>query len=224
MSSRQGICAFSVAYALLLGCNPDPSSDCEGPQDCPSGNTCDQGACRPVTPAAGQTLTVTRSGEVFHVSEPRGPQVAFGRCRTRPDRVPTENEATLAARPLALGAPRPVAPLSNSVMRGNRSQVRYVVDAVRTMRREGLGTVEPTPEAQATWTAEVQERMKPTVWTTGGCASWYLDKFGNNTTLWPGQTFTFRQRLAKFDLEAYDVTAEGPVAHTPSRSAEEALA
>ncbi|MEZ0578192.1 flavin-containing monooxygenase [Nocardioides sp. MH1] len=98
------------------------------------------------------------------------------------------------------------------------SQVRYVVEAARAMRREGLGAIEPTAEAQAAWTAEVQERMKPTVWTTGGCASWYLDKFGNNTTLWPGQTFTFRRHLSKFDAEAYDVAAlSTPVA-------EEALA
>ena len=55
------------------------------------------------------------------------------------------------------------------------------------------------------WTAEIRRRMKPTVWQTGGCASWYLDKFGNNTTLWPGQTFTFRQHLSKFDLDRYDV-------------------
>ena len=35
--------------------------------------------------------------------------------------------------------------------------------------------------------------MKQTIWTTGGCASWYLDKHGNNTTLWPSFTFAFRQ-------------------------------
>ena len=113
------------------------------------------------------------------------------------------------------------------------SQVRYVVEAARAMRREGLAAIEPTAEAQAAWTAEVQERMKPTVWTTGGCASWYLDKFGNNTTLWPGQTFTFRQRLSKFDAEAYDVTPLAPPTEptrpstetsTESSTAEEALA
>lgn len=84
------------------------------------------------------------------------------------------------------------------------SQVKYIVEAARTMRREGLGEVEPSASAQEAWTARIQERMKPTVWTTGGCASWYLDKFGNNTTLWPGQTFTFRRHLSRFDLEQYD--------------------
>lgn len=87
------------------------------------------------------------------------------------------------------------------------SQVKYVVEAARTMRREGLAAVEPTQAAQDAWTAEIRRKMKPTVWQTGGCASWYLDKFGNNTTLWPGQTFTFRQHLSKFDLDRYDVQA-----------------
>jgi cyclohexanone monooxygenase len=46
--------------------------------------------------------------------------------------------------------------------------------------------------------------MKRTVWTTGGCQSWYLDKHGRNTTLWPKSTITFRRRLAAFDPEAYE--------------------
>ncbi|TWG92052.1 cyclohexanone monooxygenase [Nocardioides sp. J9] len=85
------------------------------------------------------------------------------------------------------------------------SQVRYVVEAARAMRRSALAVVEPKQSAQDAWTAQVRRKMKPTVWQTGGCASWYLDKFGNNTTLWPGQTFTFRQHLRSFDLDKYDV-------------------
>ncbi len=105
------------------------------------------------------------------------------------------------------------------------SQVRYVVEAAKAMRRSGLGAIEPTAEAQAEWTALMRERMKPTVWTTGGCASWYLDKFGNNTTLWPGQTFTFRNHLSKFDADKYDVQAlAAPTSSTRSTTAEEALA
>ena len=49
--------------------------------------------------------------------------------------------------------------------------------------------------------------MRRTVWTTGGCQSWYLDEHGRNTTLWPRSTFAFRRRLAAFDAAAYDVVA-----------------
>jgi cyclohexanone monooxygenase len=98
------------------------------------------------------------------------------------------------------------------------SQVRYVVDAVRTLRREGLAAVEPTTEAQDAWNDEVQRKMQPTVWLTGGCASWYVDEFGNNTTLWPGQTFSFRNHLSRFDLDKYAVVpATAPAAPTHAR-------
>ncbi|TIC85895.1 NAD(P)/FAD-dependent oxidoreductase [Nocardioides sp. GY 10113] len=90
------------------------------------------------------------------------------------------------------------------------SQVRYVVDAVDALRRSGWAPVEPTPAAQEAWNEHVQERMGSTVWTTGGCASWYLDRFGNNTTLWPGHTFTFRRHLARFDRGAYQVVDPAP--------------
>ena len=49
--------------------------------------------------------------------------------------------------------------------------------------------------------------MQRTVWNTGGCASWYLDEHGRNTTLWPRTTFTFRSLLRRFDLDKYVVTS-----------------
>ena len=45
--------------------------------------------------------------------------------------------------------------------------------------------------------------MKRTVWSTGGCSSWYLDEHGRNVTLWPRTTYKFRQLTARFDTESY---------------------
>ena len=53
-------------------------------------------------------------------------------------------------------------------------------------------------------TTEMQQRMRGTVWTSG-CASWYLDANGHNTTLWPGFTFEFRRRTRHFDPQHYDL-------------------
>jgi len=85
------------------------------------------------------------------------------------------------------------------------SQVAYVRDAIRTMRARGWSSVEPRPKATYRWNADLQRRMKRTVWTRGGCQSWYLDEHGRNTTLWPKSTVTFRRQLARFDADAYDV-------------------
>ena len=87
------------------------------------------------------------------------------------------------------------------------AQVGYVVDAIRTMQLHGYATVEPRRDEQDAWNDDLHRRMQRTVWSTGGCASWYLDEHGRNTTLWPRTTWTFRQLLARFDPAAYDVTA-----------------
>jgi cation diffusion facilitator CzcD-associated flavoprotein CzcO len=86
------------------------------------------------------------------------------------------------------------------------SQIAYILSALEQMRQKGIATVEPSPQAQAAWNSDVQRRMKRTVWSTGGCASWYLDEHGRNTTLWPRSTFSFRALLRRFDLEKYVVT------------------
>jgi cyclohexanone monooxygenase len=50
--------------------------------------------------------------------------------------------------------------------------------------------------------------MQRTVWSTGGCSSWYLDAHGRNTTLWPRTTYKFRELLSTFDVDRYVVTPQ----------------
>ena len=97
------------------------------------------------------------------------------------------------------------------------SQVAYVVDAVRTMRAHRYGAVEVKASVERAFHADLQHRMERTVWSTGGCASWYLDKHGHNTTLWPRSTFTFRALTRSFDVAAYTVTASRTPSHSTDR-------
>ncbi|MBB6627110.1 NAD(P)/FAD-dependent oxidoreductase [Nocardioides sp. KIGAM211] len=87
------------------------------------------------------------------------------------------------------------------------SQVEYIRSAVRTLRHGKHAAVSPKASAQRRWNDRLQRRMKRTVWTRGGCASWYLDEHGKNTVLWPRTTVSFRRSLAEFDVTEYDVTA-----------------
>ncbi|HYI62488.1 MAG TPA: NAD(P)/FAD-dependent oxidoreductase [Acidimicrobiales bacterium] len=84
------------------------------------------------------------------------------------------------------------------------SQITYVLDALRRMERDGIGRVEVRGEAVEAYNDEIQSRLEGTVWMSG-CASWYLDDTGRNTTLWPGFTWQFRLRTRRFDAEAYDL-------------------
>ncbi|KQU35615.1 NAD(P)/FAD-dependent oxidoreductase [Rhodococcus sp. BP-149] len=91
------------------------------------------------------------------------------------------------------------------------SQLNYVIDALNTIDKHDLGVVEVRREVQDEFNADLQTKLNKTVWLNGGCASWYLDKHGNNTTLWPDFTFEFRRITRNFDLEAYDALAAGDV-------------
>jgi len=94
------------------------------------------------------------------------------------------------------------------------SQLEYVMDAIRTMDERALASVEVRPAAVERFNAEVQAMMAGTVWASG-CASWYLDALGNNTTLWPDFTFRFRRRTRRFDADSYELrvgTAAQPAA------------
>ena len=84
------------------------------------------------------------------------------------------------------------------------AQVGYVLDGLRRMRADNVDAVEVRREVEEAWNAQVQRAMRGTVWTAGGCASWYLDSKGRNTTLWPDFTFRFRRLVRRFDVESYD--------------------
>ncbi|QIS15326.1 flavin-containing monooxygenase [Nocardia arthritidis] len=86
------------------------------------------------------------------------------------------------------------------------SQINYIADALATVDRMGLCTVEVRREVQDTYNRDLRRKMANSVWMNGGCSSWYLDKHGNNTTLWPDFTFEFRRLTKKFDVTAYDTT------------------
>ncbi|KUI29447.1 4-hydroxyacetophenone monooxygenase [Mycobacterium sp. IS-1742] len=89
------------------------------------------------------------------------------------------------------------------------SQLNYVVDAITTMDKQGLHTVEVKQDALDVYNERLQRALNGSVWMTGKCASWYLDAHGNNTTLWPDFTFRFRNQTRRFDLDAYEVTRTG---------------
>jgi cation diffusion facilitator CzcD-associated flavoprotein CzcO len=87
------------------------------------------------------------------------------------------------------------------------SHLNYLASALDEMDKYGLATFEVREDRQREYNEKLQDRMKSTIWTTGGCASWYLDAHGNNTTLWPNFTFLFRNMTRKFDRTAYQTTA-----------------
>ena len=91
----------------------------------------------------------------------------------------------------------------SSVVLMIEAQLEHFMGALEAMRTSGATSVEPTEEAQAAFVKNVDHAMKGTVWTAGGCSSWYLEGSGRNSTLWPGFVTTFVRRVSPFDPTEY---------------------
>jgi cation diffusion facilitator CzcD-associated flavoprotein CzcO len=91
-----------------------------------------------------------------------------------------------------------------SVLLYLEAQVEYIVQALRHMDRTGAASFDVRPETQRAFNEDVQARLGASVWTDGGCRSWYLDPDGGTSVLWPGTTGRFRKALRRFDPADYE--------------------
>ncbi|MFF3768045.1 flavin-containing monooxygenase [Streptomyces sp. NPDC001922] len=86
------------------------------------------------------------------------------------------------------------------------AQLNYLTDFLgRLGTLGGRVALDARPSAVHAYNRRLQERMRRTVWNTGGCDSWYLDKSGRNTTVWPGTTAEFRRVTREVNLAEYAV-------------------
>jgi cyclohexanone monooxygenase len=99
------------------------------------------------------------------------------------------------------------------------SQLNYLRDLLRKTSSQGIATVEVRKDAQSAYTNKIQRGLRNSVWENGGCSSWYRDKFGKITTLWPGFTFNFRRQTRTFDLNAYHAVSARELPAVTGRSA-----
>lgn len=104
------------------------------------------------------------------------------------------------------------------------SQLNYMADYLRQLDvLGGRAALDARSSAVGAWNRRVQDRMKRTVWNTGGCTSWYLDSTGRNTTVWPGTTAEFRRATRSVDLGEYEVVRT-PLTHSAAHAVTEEAA
>jgi cation diffusion facilitator CzcD-associated flavoprotein CzcO len=149
-------------------------------------------------------------GTGFHVTDPPTARIVRGRDgRTLAEQMSAGVQAYLGATmsnlPNYFKLIGPNTGLGhNSMVFMIESQLRYVTGALRVMEEQQIASIEIRPEAMAAYNAQIQSKMPGTVWMSG-CASWYLDAAGRNTTIWPDFTWRFRHRTRRFDARAYEL-------------------
>jgi cation diffusion facilitator CzcD-associated flavoprotein CzcO len=90
----------------------------------------------------------------------------------------------------------------NSMIFMMEAQYRYILGAIGYLARSKSRSIDVKPDAMRSFNADLQRRMRGTVWETG-CSSWYQDARGKNVSLWPGFTFAFRLLTARFKPKHY---------------------
>lgn len=91
------------------------------------------------------------------------------------------------------------------------SQAEYINAALHSMRTENIDILEVEDMVSAEYNRYVQHEMLHTVWSKGGCSSWYIDPQGRNSVQWPTFTWRYRSLMKRFDRENYSARTAASV-------------
>ncbi len=95
----------------------------------------------------------------------------------------------------------------SSVLMMAEAQITHVVQVLAESGKRGARAAEPTAEAQARYVRWMDASLATTVWNQGGCQSWYLDRTGRNSALWPFGVGRFRRTVERVRPEDYRFSA-----------------
>ncbi|MFI7702608.1 flavin-containing monooxygenase [Nonomuraea sp. NPDC049480] len=76
-------------------------------------------------------------------------------------------------------------------------QARYISQALRRLDR-GVRSLDVDLTVQRKFNSALHRRLQSSVWSLGGCRSWYLDQAGINRVLWPNSTVSYWWRTRRF--------------------------
>ena len=168
----------------------------------------DSGVC--TVDGATREVDAIIYGTGFQAADPVPPGVVFGRegrdlMETWAEGPEAYKGTTVAGYPNLFFLVGPNTGIGHtSVLFMLEAQMRYVLDALATMAKGNTQWVDVKPDVMAEHNRWLQKRMAKTVWSTGGCNSWYMNEHGKNVTLWPGFTTGFWKQLRRFDHGAYE--------------------
>jgi cation diffusion facilitator CzcD-associated flavoprotein CzcO len=97
----------------------------------------------------------------------------------------------------------------------------YIVRAIEATEAADAASIEVKRHVQDVWNAEVQDSLQGTVWNDGGCSSYYIDRNGRNSAIYPWTTVRFRRDTETFRPEDFELTIPSPQATT--QKAKEAI-
>jgi cation diffusion facilitator CzcD-associated flavoprotein CzcO len=102
----------------------------------------------------------------------------------------------------------PTSPVGNiSLITISELQIDYIIACLDKMKGDGLAAMAPRREAFDRYNAQMRQAVGSTVWATGGCSSWYIDKTGL-PNLYPWRPRRFRREMKRPDFSEYRLIAD----------------
>ncbi len=93
----------------------------------------------------------------------------------------------------------------NSIIHMIESQMNYAMGYLNLLDTVvAPAFLDVKPEVQTAYNEQIQRQLQGTVWASG-CQSWYLNKQGRNTTIWPALTVTYRNQTRQINTDDYEV-------------------
>ena len=85
-------------------------------------------------------------------------------------------------------------------------QIDYLIKGLDEMRARGLLAMAPKPSAFARYNAAMANAVRETIWFTGGCDSWYLDRNGV-PNIYPWTPARYRREMKRPDFREFRLMA-----------------
>jgi cation diffusion facilitator CzcD-associated flavoprotein CzcO len=92
----------------------------------------------------------------------------------------------------------------NSMIHMMESQMNYILKYLDLLEKTGENAfLDLKPEVQRVYNQTIEKQFQTTVWASG-CKSWYFNRAGKNTTLYPRLTAHFRRETKQINSSEYD--------------------
>ena len=99
----------------------------------------------------------------------------------------------------------PNSPVGNfSWLQTAELQFGYALRLIELLRSGNAREIAPSHQALRAFNDAVKAKMPDTVWASGGCRSWYMDKHGHVAS-WPWTFDKFRADMSEPRLEDYEI-------------------
>lgn len=108
----------------------------------------------------------------------------------------------------------------SSVILATENMVNYSLKFIKPVLEGDVETVDVKHEAEVSYTQDIQQKLKETIWYSGGCRSWYLTKDGWNSTVYPYTQFDFTRRCMFPNMNDWNIvyTSKGLAKRRTRRS------